>query len=62
MDALLTPTMMTPAPLVASIDQNTTPAVFTRWVNFYDLVRCGGAERVYRERAADVVADRLPGV
>jgi aspartyl-tRNA(Asn)/glutamyl-tRNA(Gln) amidotransferase subunit A len=29
--------MMTPAPVVASIDQNTTPAVFTRWVNFYDL-------------------------
>ncbi len=36
-DALLTPTMVTPAPIVASIDQNTTPAVFTRWVNFYDL-------------------------
>ena len=36
-DALLTPTMVAPAPLVASIDQNTTPAVFTRWVNFYDL-------------------------
>jgi aspartyl-tRNA(Asn)/glutamyl-tRNA(Gln) amidotransferase subunit A len=40
-DALLTPTMITPAPLVAAIDQNTTPAVFTRWVNFYDL--CGAA-------------------
>jgi aspartyl-tRNA(Asn)/glutamyl-tRNA(Gln) amidotransferase subunit A len=36
-DALLTPTMVTPAPLVAEIDQITTPAVFTRWVNFYDL-------------------------
>jgi len=36
-DAVLTPTMMEPAPVVASIDQNTTPAVFTRWVNFYDL-------------------------
>jgi aspartyl-tRNA(Asn)/glutamyl-tRNA(Gln) amidotransferase subunit A len=36
-DAVLTPTMVTPAPEVASIDQNTTPAVFTRWVNFYDL-------------------------
>jgi aspartyl-tRNA(Asn)/glutamyl-tRNA(Gln) amidotransferase subunit A len=36
-DALLTPTMVTPAPVVASIDQHTTPAVFTRWVNFYDL-------------------------
>lgn len=36
-DALLTPTMVTPAPAVASIDQSTTPAVFTRWVNFFDL-------------------------
>ena len=36
-DALLTPTMVTPAPVVAAIDQNTTPAGFTRWVNFYDL-------------------------
>ena len=36
-DALLTPTAMTPAVPVASIDQNTTPAVFTRWVNFLDL-------------------------
>ena len=36
-DAILTPTMVTPAPPVASIDQAKTPAVFTRWVNFYDL-------------------------
>jgi aspartyl-tRNA(Asn)/glutamyl-tRNA(Gln) amidotransferase subunit A len=36
-DALLTPTMVEPAPVVAAIDQSTTPAVFTRWVNFYDL-------------------------
>jgi aspartyl-tRNA(Asn)/glutamyl-tRNA(Gln) amidotransferase subunit A len=36
-DALLTPTAMTPAVPVVSIDQNTTPAVFTRWVNFLDL-------------------------
>ena len=36
-DALLTPTAVTPAPPVAAIDQNTTPAVFTRWVNFLDL-------------------------
>ena len=36
-DALLTPTAVTPALPVASIDQNTTPAVFTRWVNFLDL-------------------------
>lgn len=38
-DALLTPTMVTPPPVVATIDQNQTPATFTRWVNFYDL--CG---------------------
>jgi aspartyl-tRNA(Asn)/glutamyl-tRNA(Gln) amidotransferase subunit A len=36
-DALLTPTAVTPAPPVASIDQNTTPAMLTRWVNFLDL-------------------------
>jgi aspartyl-tRNA(Asn)/glutamyl-tRNA(Gln) amidotransferase subunit A len=36
-DALLTPTAVTPAVAVDSIDQNTTPAVFTRWVNFLDL-------------------------
>jgi len=36
-DALLTPTTVTPAIPVASIDQNSTPAVFTRWVNFLDL-------------------------
>ena len=36
-DALLTPTAVTPAIPVASIDQNTTPAMFTRWVNFLDL-------------------------
>jgi len=36
-DAVLTPTAMTPAVPVATIDQNTTPAMFTRWVNFLDL-------------------------
>ena len=36
-DALLTPTTVTAAVPIASIDQNTTPAAFTRWVNFYDL-------------------------
>ena len=40
-DALLTPTAITPAIPVASIDQNTTPAMLTRWVNFLDL--CGAA-------------------
>jgi aspartyl-tRNA(Asn)/glutamyl-tRNA(Gln) amidotransferase subunit A len=36
-DALLTPTAVAPAIPVASIDQNTTPAMLTRWVNFLDL-------------------------
>ena len=36
-DAIVTPTAMTPAIPVASVDQNTTPAVFTRWINFLDL-------------------------
>ena len=36
-DALLTPTLTTPAVPVASIDQTGSPAMFTRWVNFLDL-------------------------
>jgi aspartyl-tRNA(Asn)/glutamyl-tRNA(Gln) amidotransferase subunit A len=36
-DALLTPTAITPPIPVASIDQTTTPAAFTRFVNFLDL-------------------------
>lgn len=36
-DALMTPTTLTPTVPVASIDQNSTPAMFTRWVNFLDL-------------------------
>ena len=36
-DALLTPTALTAAVPVASIDQNTTPARLTRWVNLLDL-------------------------
>jgi aspartyl-tRNA(Asn)/glutamyl-tRNA(Gln) amidotransferase subunit A len=36
-DGLLTPTAVTPALPVASLDQSTTPAVLTRWVNFLDL-------------------------
>ena len=36
-DAVLTPTAVTPAIPVATIDQNTTPAMLTRWVNFLDL-------------------------
>ncbi len=38
-DALLTPVTMTPAIPVAEVDQDTTPAYLTRWVNFLDL--CG---------------------
>lgn len=37
LDAVLTPTMVTPAIPIASIDQNTTPGMLTRWVNFLDL-------------------------
>ena len=36
-DALLTPTLTTPAVPIASIDQTGSPAMFTRWVNFLDL-------------------------
>jgi aspartyl-tRNA(Asn)/glutamyl-tRNA(Gln) amidotransferase subunit A len=36
-DALLTPTSLTPAVPLTSIDQNTTPAMLTRWVNFLEL-------------------------
>ena len=36
-DAVLTPTTATPAIPVASVDQNTTPGMLTRWVNFLDL-------------------------
>jgi aspartyl-tRNA(Asn)/glutamyl-tRNA(Gln) amidotransferase subunit A len=36
-DAVLTPTTLTPAIPVVAIDQNTTPAILTRWVNFLDL-------------------------
>jgi aspartyl-tRNA(Asn)/glutamyl-tRNA(Gln) amidotransferase subunit A len=36
-DAVLTPTALTPALPVAAVDQATTPAMFTRWVNFLDL-------------------------
>lgn len=37
LDALLTPTLTTPAMPIASIDQAGSPAMFTRWVNFLDL-------------------------
>jgi aspartyl-tRNA(Asn)/glutamyl-tRNA(Gln) amidotransferase subunit A len=37
LDAVLTPTTVTPAIPIASIDQNTTPGMLTRWVNFLDL-------------------------
>ena len=36
-DALLTPTTQTPAVAVASVDQSTTPAHFTRFVNLLEL-------------------------
>ena len=37
LDALLTPTLTTPAMPIATIDQAGSPAMFTRWVNFLDL-------------------------
>jgi aspartyl-tRNA(Asn)/glutamyl-tRNA(Gln) amidotransferase subunit A len=36
-DAVLTPTTLTPAIPLAEVDQTTTPAISTRWVNFLDL-------------------------
>jgi len=36
-DAVLTPTSMTPAIPLTEVDQSTSPAFFTRWVNFLDL-------------------------
>ena len=38
-DAVLAPVTLTPALPLAAVDQNTTPAFFTRWGNFLDL--CG---------------------
>ena len=59
-DALLTPTAVTPAVPVASIDQSTTPAAIDPLGQLSRHVRRGGAERFYRERTACLVADRLP--
>jgi aspartyl-tRNA(Asn)/glutamyl-tRNA(Gln) amidotransferase subunit A len=36
-DAVLTPTAMTPPIPLDAVDQTTTPAISTRWVNFLDL-------------------------
>jgi aspartyl-tRNA(Asn)/glutamyl-tRNA(Gln) amidotransferase subunit A len=36
-DAVLTPATMAPAIPVATVDQTTTPALSTRWVNYLDL-------------------------
>jgi len=36
-DAVLTPTSMTPAIPLTEVDQSTSPAFSTRWVNFLDL-------------------------
>jgi aspartyl-tRNA(Asn)/glutamyl-tRNA(Gln) amidotransferase subunit A len=36
-DALLTPVTATPAIPTNAVDQTSTPAVFTRWVNYLDL-------------------------
>ncbi len=39
-DALLTPSVATPAPIVAEIDQSKTPALFTRVVNMAEMCAC----------------------
>ncbi len=36
-DAILTPSAMTPPIPLSDVDQTTTPAISTRWVNFLDL-------------------------
>jgi aspartyl-tRNA(Asn)/glutamyl-tRNA(Gln) amidotransferase subunit A len=36
-DALLTPTTATPAPLLSDYDEDASPAIFTRFVNYLDL-------------------------
>ena len=36
-DALLAPVTTTAAIPIDAVDQTSTPAVFTRWVNFLDL-------------------------
>jgi hypothetical protein len=54
-DALLTLTAVTAAIPVAAIDQNSTPAMLARWVNFFDL--CAVAVRI-----PDPAADSLSGL
>ena len=49
-DALLTPTTQTAAIPVDKVDQASTPAHFTRFVQLPRAVRTGGAERVHRSR------------
>ena len=39
-DVLATPTVATPAPVVAEIDQTATPALFTRAVNMAEMCAC----------------------
>lgn len=39
-DILLTPTTIEPAPIVAEIDQTTSPAVFTRAINMVEMCAC----------------------
>jgi len=34
---VLVPTTLTPAIPIAEVDEGTTPAILTRWVNFMDL-------------------------
>jgi len=36
-DALLTPATASPAPLLSELDEDASPAIFTRFVNYLDL-------------------------
>jgi len=58
-DALLTPTTRTAAIPLEEVDQASTPAHFTRFVNFLDLCALAVPDG-YEKRAAAVAPDRLP--
>ncbi len=59
-DALLTPTTQTAAIPVDQVDQASTPAHFTRFVNALELCALALPNGFTADGAAIVVADRLP--